>query len=231
MKLAYTVLLLFFILVGAKLAEAQPTENWDQEKLIGRRYFPNGNYLGSPYFISEWVSATVHFFSGGAITDLLIKYDGEKDELISKEDNELSSTIIQIKKSTIKSFEFEYKGFGYLFEQRYFDGFNKGDRLFQVFYKGTVDLLCFYKIDIEKDQAGGAGSLIYNPQPQYYLYKTDGGYHSSRLTKKQLLRYVEKDKKREAKRLFRQDRIRFKSPNSFAQALLVLDENKIKIEF
>ena len=235
MKTKYRIVFLL-ILVGSVFATfAQPTKNWDQEKIMARRYVIHERFQGSPYLTDDWVHGEVTFSSGETQGDLPIKYDGYIDELISF--NKLYSTMILIEKSTIKSFEFSFQGKDYYFERRYFNSLlKKGDRFFQVYHKGDVDLLCFREVKLSTtslywDTSGNMKNKEYKATPRFFLYKKGEGYHWTNLKKKSLIKYFSGKQRKQVNQLMRKNHVHFKSPEEFANALSILEVNNIDLEF
>lgn len=222
---------LVFISIGA---HAQPTENWDSEKIIGQRYYLNARYQGSPYLFDGWQKGTIRFTSGQELSGVMLKYDGYKDELVYI--NELYQAMIQVEKPAVESFSFNDQGKEYYFERRYFDGMGMGERYFQVLHKGNVDLLCLRKIEligtsVYKDANGVAKNMEYVQSFRYFLAKKEGGYQATSLRKKSLLKYFTGAQKKRVTQLMRTNHIRFKTEEGFARALSILENNNIKLDF
>lgn len=234
METKYFNILLVTLTFLSTMAFAQPSKGWDQEKIIGKQYYLPGAYHGSPYLIQGWRKGTICFSSGQKISGLNLKYDGLNDELVYV--NELYHTMVQIEKSTVDNFYFSDQGISYYFERRYFDGFLKGDRYFQVFHKGDVDLLGSFRVElinttVYKDASGNTKNMEYLDAFRYFLYRDGEGYHSTSLRKKSLLKYFSKAKRREVNRLMRVNHIQFKTPEEFSRALSILEANNINLEF
>jgi hypothetical protein len=226
----YILAALLFVSVGV---HAQPSKNWDQEKIIGHRYYFPESYKGSPYFVRSWQEGSVSFTSGQVVNGLLLKYDGHIDELIYI--NDVYHTMVKIEKPTVKSFQFNFQGTEYYFERRNFEGWIKGDRYFQVLHKGKVDLLCLRQVrliptSLYWDSAGHMKNMEYVPSFRYFLYKKGEGYHFTSLKKKSLLSYFSGAQKKQVNQLIRKNHIRFKTEYGFAQALKILEENHIDPE-
>lgn len=229
----YQIVLFFVLLVLSFKISAQPPKNWDQEKIMGRRYVLHERYKGSPYLNKDWVLGQITFNSGEKRNQMPIKYDGFHDELITY--SKLNSSLIQIEKSTIKSFKFTMQGNEYYFERRFFTNFLKDeDRFFQVFYDGNVDLLCYRKIELTTtslywDASGNMKHKEFRKYYKYFLFKEGKGYRLTNLRKESLLRYFSGTQKKQVKQLIRKNHIHFDTPEEFARALSVLEENGIQI--
>ena len=233
MKLTYRTCFFCGLLLLSIIGFAQPNSHWDQEKIMGKRYLLPDHYAGSPYYIQDWVVGTVTFKSGEQVHDLKMKYDGQLDELVYISD--LFHSAITIDKETIESFEFEYQGRKYLFEQRFFDGFFAGNHFFQVYHKGATDLLCFRKIELNtttayKDASGILKNMEYQKGYRFFLFQEGKGFYSTRLKRKSLMKYFSKEERRQVTRLLRDQHIQWGSPEEFAHALSVLEENKLEID-
>ena len=225
--------LLVAVLFIAFGTNAQPTKNWDKEKIIGQRYYIPDRYTGSPYLVEGWQKGSIQFASGQEVDGLTMKYDGYSDELVYI--NELYQIMVKIEKPTVESFWFTNDGTDYYFERRYFDGLFKGERYFQVFHKGAVDLLCYRKIELiscsaYRDATGRLKNMEYVPSFHYYLYKKGEGYNSTNLRKKSLLKYFSGPQKKRVSQLMRANHVRFKTADGFAQALSILESNQMNIE-
>ena len=232
MRSIYRIIVLFPFLFLTVTASAQLEKGWDQEKIMGKRYFMHERFAGSSFFIDDWIDGTVTLLSGNIISDLPIKYDGYNDELVSY--NELYYTMVFVEKSAVVSFELEHLGEKYYFEKRYFDGLFDGDRFFQVYYDGEVDLLCFRQIELincspYRDKSNMLRNQEYDPNDRFFLYDEENGYRPVSLKKKSLLRYVSKMQKKEAKQLLRTNNLNLKTPEDYARAIRVFKDHEIEV--
>lgn len=233
MKLIYKICLIVAFHALFFNAFAQPESNWDQEKIIAKRYPRETKLEGSVFLIDDWADATVTLKSGEILKNLPVKYNGYEDQLISY--NELYYTLIEVEKETVSSFEFDYMGSNYYFELRNFGNNEKKDpRFFQVYYDGQVDVLCYRRValvgsSIYYDMSGIRRNQKYQTGYRYFLFNEEGGYHPVSLNRRSLLRYVSKDQKRQVKRLLRQNNVLIRTPEGYARAVSILEDNEIKI--
>lgn len=234
MKNVPKIILAIALLVANFAAGAQPSKNWDQEKIIGRRYRLPEIYRGSPYFIPSWQKGTVTFTTGEQVSDILLKHDAVHDQLIYI--NELYHIMVQIEKSSVASFDLKDDGTEYHFEQHYFDGLIKGNRYFQVFHKGYVNFYGYRHAEllncsVYKNAAGNTKNMEYQQGDHYFLYKKGAGYKKIGLRKKSLLRFFSRTQRKRVKQLMHTNHVHFKTPEEFARALSILETNGIELNF
>ena len=231
MKNTILIILLFFV---ALTLQAQPKENWDQEKLTGQRYAYHEQLRGSPFLFDDWINGTVTLISGEVIEDVPIKYNAYLDELITY--NPVYFTIVKLDKYTLHRFEFDLFGEHWLFEKRFFPGFPKGDRFFRILHEGQTDLLCFYKVSLlntspYKDENNILKNQEFFSGYRYFLFQPESDFTSVRLRRKSLLRYVGKADMKEARQLIRKGNLELKDVAGFSSAMQFFEENMIGLNF
>lgn len=231
MKLFFLILLFCFF---GTLLKAQSGGNGGEVKLMGQRAVNPASMHGSPFLFSDWVKGNVMLTDGESTEEIPLQYDALHDELLTYDKN--SYTTIRIEKVTVQSFRVRFLGEDWLFEQRRFDALVGESRFLRVFYKGKVDLLGSYKVDINvvspyKDVDNIMKNQEYNASQHYFLYSPASGYCPVRLTRKSLLRRVVKENQGLARQVLRQNHVEVDGSQSFAKALELFEANQVKLKF
>ena len=228
-----TIVTLFLVFIAGSLL-SQPVVNMDHPKLMGQRYVNKVRIKGSPFLFDDWINGRISLTSGERVDSVPLKFDAYRNELMSYDKG--TFTILTVEKAAVHSFEFDFKGEHYLFEQRFFDGLLKGNRYFRVLFHGDADLLCFYKVDILNtsiytDENGITKNQEYVPGKRYFLYTPRSGYSPGNLKRNSFLRFISKTDRKVVRSLLRQHHLVLGSEAEFIRALDILQQNKIKLHF
>ncbi len=208
-KLTYCLLFLVFFQLNNEKVMAQPQTDWDKEKIIAKQFLRDPYLDGSSFIFDDWVNGTIALKSGEILEDVPVKYNGYHDELISY--NDLYYITIQIEKETVHSFEYELLGNRNYFELRNFGDEDKLNlQYFQVYYEGDIDFVCrpiIKKINCSpyRDITGISRNEEFQNDFRFFFYTDEEGFFPVKLRRKSLFRYLQKDQKREVKRLLRQN--------------------------
>lgn len=216
-------------------AQEPLNRNWDAGKIKGVRNLPNPAYTGFPFLNDTWAPGKIYFINGDIADSLYLRYNSFKDEVVYY--NKANTTQILIDKISLKGFSFTEKdGRTCVFTKLYYDGFEKGNRYFEVLSEGQTDLLAYRKVSLTsssvyKDEAGFLKNMVYSNDYHFYFYAPEKGFTPVRMNMSALLSKFEKASQKPIKKLLRKNKIRVSGEESFILAWKVVEKEGYKVVF
>lgn len=236
-KQAIKILFLFFcfIFVNEVYAQVGPAHGWDAPKIKGTRQEIYSIYEGKPYFTDNWCLGKIQLSNGETIDSLYLRYSSFKDELIYF--NKQINTQIRIDKSIISAFKFtDENGQLHSFRKQQFDNAAKSERYFEILSEGSVDLLCYKKVNLDEvspyhDSKGTLKNMAYRQEYLYYFYSPAEGYAPVKPSKNGLLAQFDKQSQKPVKKLLRKNKIFISDEFTFIAAWETIEKNGFKVMF
>ncbi len=239
MKNRTNTILLIIFLIGSYTqticAQEIVNRNWDSGKIKGVRFVPYPSYMGMAFMSNVWLPGKVEFTSGEIADSLFLRYSSFKDEIVYY--NKPLSAQIVIDKASLNGFTFtDELGKKRIFRKKYYDGFNSGDRYFEVLSHGETDLLAYRNVILTttmlyKDEDKVVKNMDYEKNYAFYFYSPEHGYISVRMNMTALLSKFDKTLKKPIKKLLRKNRIKVSGEDSFTDAWKVIEREGYKVVF
>ncbi len=234
-RIIYIIMLLGLLTATSSMAQDQESGNWDTEKIKGTRHFPYPSYSGNPYLTDKFISGEIDFADGEKIEKLFLRYSTYRDEVIYF--NRGISAQIVIDKLSISGFTlFGDDGTKRVFRQQYFNGFNSGNRFFEVLSDREITLLAYRSVVLQycpvyNNEIGIVKNMEYVPSFNYYLYTNKDGYIPIKIGKNPFLSKFTKPNQKLVRKLLRQNKITIKDEPGMVKALELVEANRIAINF
>ena len=241
-KLMYILILCTGIfLLNASVVQAQKRyipeqvlttrSNTLNHKLVGKQYYAMIVPDGSVFLFDEWKTGYVILDNGDRYDDLSLKYNIYYDELIHINDRSLN--MIMLDKNTISEFGFYDVGGGesMVFTKTTFPQEQDEKYYFRQMYNGKLKLVVRHKSLEEqtlpyKDKYGLMRNTTYNTYTDYYLVFPENRFEKFNLKRRSFVDLFagDKERKKEVKRLLRQNHIYFENNLETIRAVSLVEE-------
>lgn len=198
-------------------------------KLTGVRYYITSIGNSNFFLQKDWTDGSILLEDNNRFEDLKMRYMAYGDELVVY--NEKLRSLFIIDKETVKGFQFNSSLGEQNFVKLYFTGPSRGEKYFQLIYKGTHSLLVLHHIEEVKtspynDRQGILRDTEFSLDAKYYMYSEDVGFIRLQNKRRSFLRTFPENKK-EIKKLFRSNGLNFFDENGMVQAFKLLDQAEI----
>jgi len=221
---------IFMLFVASSLtAQDELPKNLNAGIIKGTDFIPYPSYSGTPYLNITYLNGEIEFIDGSKLNNLGLRYSSYRDEIIYY--NTFLSAQIVIDKISLKGFSFiDEKGVNRIFRRQNYEGYQNGDRYFEVLSDGDVSLLAYRKVDLATcDPSYSKLGLAYQPSYFYYVYAAGKGYSQIKINRNSLLSKFDKKNQKLVKKILRKNRVMITDESSFVLAWNVIKENGIAI--
>ena len=195
-------------------------------KIPGKQFYSIYMPSGSEFFDIEWKTGYVILENGDKYDNIHLKYNTLKDEIITL--NGRTSTMIMIDKDAVSEFGlYQETGQVLQFKKLKFDKGTKDYIYFNILYEGNLELLIWQRTIEEKtspykDRNGYLQVSEYNLRPQIYLCFPDDEFERFRFKRGSFLSLF-KDKKKEVRKLLRQNNIHLRTQADYISAIKLIE--------
>lgn len=231
------VTVLFLVLYIAFGVHGQKFEfHWEQlneasnrleGKLTGTVYVLTAQSNSSYFLHNDWLEGTITLDDDDVYKDLKLRFQAFNNELVVYNNNLRNLYVVD--KEKVKSFTIKTPEKNQKFIKYYFDGFPKGERYYEILYKGQRELLAYHVVIEEKtrpfvDQFGIMRDSRFKLNTIYYMYSPETGFDRMRLRRHSLLSHFP-ESKREIRRLLRRRNVDVFQEAGMIRAFGLLDES------
>lgn len=167
-------------------------------------------------FYTNWAKGTIYYNSGKQSTQVTLRYNGWKDELVWLRDVDFKTGAVI--KGFVSGFEL-FRDTDTLKFIHYTDssGYQKNDFFLQVLAEGTYSVYCYRKVTLLK----GDNKFVNNYQ---YFFKSGGNLIRFKPRKSQFLSLFPKSKYKLVKELIRTHRLKISNDAGLAKAIEVINQ-------
>lgn len=228
------VLLVLSLVANAQKKEFVPeielttASNTTNYKLPGKQFYPTYVPRGSEFYDDEWTTGSVVLENGDVYKNLYLKYNTLHDEVIYLNQN--TNRLISIDKDAVSEFVFDKTiKTSPRFKKMFFDKLPKGDRYFEMLYEGRLQLVIHNrtleeKTSAYKDRNGYLQVSDFVLRRHHYVCFPDGDFEKVKLRRRSLLTLFP-EKKKEIRKLLRQNKNSFRTNKDAVQAIRLIEEN------
>jgi hypothetical protein len=229
-----TILCFFGLLASFPLKAQSPVpDNWNMEQIKGTRHVSYPTAHGSPYLNEKYLAGEIELVDGVNIGDLKLRYSCYRDQLIYY-NPEISAQIV-IDKFSLKGFSlFDSSGIKRTFRQLFYNGFNPGNRFFEILVESKVSLLSYREAILETgppymDNLGKLNNVTYQQAFGYFLFDPGRGFEPIRINKNSLLSKFSQTDRKQVNRMLRKNRIKIKDEGSVVMAWKLIEKQNFEL--
>jgi len=229
-----TILCFFGLLASISLKAQSPVpDNWNMEQIKGTRHISYPTAHGSPYLNEKYLSGEIELINGVNIGNLKLRYSCYRDQLIYY-NPEISAQIV-IDKFSLKGFSMiDSSGIKRIFRQLYYNGFNPGNRFFEILVESKISLLAYREVILETvppymDNLGKLNNVTYQQAFSYFLYDPVRGFEPIRINKNSLLSKFSQTDRKQVVRMLRKNRIQIKDEKSIVMAWKLIEKQNFEL--
>ena len=196
-----------------------------QGKITGEVYIISS--LENQYFFlqKDWVNSRIVLEDGDVFDNLRVRYQVNNDELIAY--NDKLKTLFKVDKNKISKFYLLNNNAEREFVRMNFDGMQPKVRFFERLYTGKCTLLAYHNVDEIKvtpyeDKSGIMRDSQYKLDVTYFMYTQEKGFDKVLPNKRSFFKLLPQRKK-EIRKIFRQNKLILSGNESMIQAFKLID--------